>query len=61
MGQKVDSQKSRDVFLRRVQFDLPKRMSQVNKLRKQVRLAEMAATSKQIVSRPGRTVNLQTE
>jgi hypothetical protein len=52
MGQKVDLQKSNNLFSRRVQFDLPKRMSQVYELREQVRLAEMAATSKQLVSRP---------
>jgi hypothetical protein len=56
MGQKLDLQKAKNLFSRRVQFDLPKRMSQVNELREKVRVAEMAARSKQIVSRPERPV-----
>ena len=61
MEQKVDLQKSNNLFSRRVQFDLPKRMSQVYQLRERVRLAEMAATSKQSVSRPERPVDSRTK
>jgi len=61
MGQKVDFQKGKDLFSRRIRFDLPKRMSRLNELREQVRLAEMAATSKKILSRPERPVDSRTK
>jgi hypothetical protein len=53
MGQKSDRQKDKKLFSQRVEFDLPKRISEVHELRERVRLAEMAsAGTTQNISRP---------
>ena len=52
MGQNDNFQKRDALFSRRVRFDLPKKMSEIHKLREAVRLAEMAASKKPIDDRP---------
>jgi hypothetical protein len=61
MGQKVEFQKRKALFSRRVEFDLPKKMSEVQELRERVRLAETAARQNQIAARPERSVDTQTK
>ncbi len=56
MRQKVDIQKGKTLFARRVEFDLPKKMSEINELRERIRLAQMALM-KQTVAQPERSVD----
>ncbi|WP_143039603.1 MULTISPECIES: hypothetical protein [Bradyrhizobium] len=60
MGQKVNLQK-RHFQYGRTDLNLPKVMSEVHELRKQVCLAEAAARAKQIVARPTRSVNIRSK
>jgi hypothetical protein len=57
MRQKVNLQKRLYLYAHATELDLPKVMSEVHELRKQVRLAEAAARAKQIVAQPTRSVN----
>jgi hypothetical protein len=61
MGQKVDLQKRKVLFSRRVEFDLTEKMSEIRELREAVRLAETAAMRNQIATRPERPVDTQTK
>jgi hypothetical protein len=56
MRQKVDFEKRKVLFSRRIEFELPKKMSEVQELRARVRLAETAAKQK-IAARPERPAN----
>jgi len=57
MGNKIDFQKREALFLRRVELNLPEKMSEIRELRERIRLAEMAAIKKPIVGRPERPVD----